>query len=58
MLIVMANFGAPTGGWHSAGQSAVWSSSGSLLAMADSSGDQLIVAAKNDGEWSAKVVNV
>lgn len=44
MVVLMANYGAPSGGWGSAGRSAIWSESGELLACAPSAGEALIAA--------------
>jgi predicted amidohydrolase len=44
MLVLMANYGAPTGGWASAGRSAVWLPDGSLLAVAPPAGEAVVIA--------------
>jgi predicted amidohydrolase len=53
MLTLLANYGAPTGGYAAAGRSAVWSDKGKLLATAPPSGDALVVARRVRGEWTA-----
>ena len=45
MAVMMANYGAATGGWMSAGRSAIWSSTGGLLAQGPSKGEAVAVAA-------------
>jgi predicted amidohydrolase len=56
MLVLMANYGAPTGGWVSAGRSAVWRPDGRLLAEAPASGEAVIVAGRLGTEWGVRVV--
>jgi predicted amidohydrolase len=53
MLALLANYGAPTGGYAAAGRSAAWSDKGKLLATAPPSGDALVVARRVRGEWTA-----
>lgn len=55
ILALMANYGAPTGGWSSAGKSAIWSATG-LLACAPATGEALVVAERSRGRWTAKAV--
>jgi predicted amidohydrolase len=56
MLALLANYGAPTGGYTSAGQSAAWSETGELLASAPSSGEALVIAQRARGRWTATAV--
>lgn len=58
MAVLMANHGGATGGWESAGRSAVWASDGSLIAAAPGSGHLLVVARRNAGVWTGQVVAV
>ncbi len=58
MVVLMANHGGATGGWESAGRSAIWASDGSLIAAAPGTGDWLVIARRNAGEWSGEVVPV
>ena len=44
MAVMMANYGAATGGWMSAGRSAVWSMTGALLAQGPADGEAVVVA--------------
>jgi predicted amidohydrolase len=55
-MVLMANYGAPTGGWQSAGRSAIWSATGELLACAPGEGEAVIVAnVARDSEVEAAV---
>jgi predicted amidohydrolase len=54
MLTLIANYGAPTGGYVSAGRSAAWSDAGELLATAPPEGEALVVARRARGQWTAK----
>lgn len=44
MAVLMANYGAPTSAWRSAGRSAIWSREGSLVAQAGASGEEVVIA--------------
>jgi predicted amidohydrolase len=44
MVVLMANYGAPTSQWQAAGGSAIWSSDGTLLAKGPSAGEAVVVA--------------
>jgi predicted amidohydrolase len=44
MSVLMANYGSRTGGWESAGRSAIWSLAGTLLAQAPPRGEHVLVA--------------
>jgi len=58
MLALVANYGAPAGGYVSAGRSAAWSNDGELLASAPPSGEALVVAERMGGRWAARIVVV
>ncbi|MHC8354304.1 carbon-nitrogen hydrolase family protein [Pseudomonas sp. LB3P81] len=58
MAVLMANHGGATGGWESAGRSAIWSSNGSLIAAAPGTGNLLVVARRNAGGWTGQTVVV
>jgi predicted amidohydrolase len=58
MLVMIANYGAPTGGWLSAGRSAVWSPDGDLLACAPSSGEALVFVDQVNGQWRAEALGL
>jgi len=53
MLALLANYGAPTGGYTAAGRSAAWSETGELLASAPPEGEALVVARRSRGRWTA-----
>jgi predicted amidohydrolase len=57
MAVLMANHAAPSGGYASAGQSAIWAPGGTLIAQADGPGDYLVIAEEKDG-WHGQVVAV
>jgi predicted amidohydrolase len=56
MLVLMANYGAPLGGWSSAGRSAIWSDTGALLACGPSAGEALVLAERSHSTWVGRVV--
>jgi predicted amidohydrolase len=56
MLVLLANYGAPAGGYVSAGRSAAWSTSGELLASAPPDGEALVLAERTHAGWTAKMV--
>lgn len=58
MVVLMANHGGATGGWESAGRSAIWASDGSLIAAAPGTGDLLVVAQRKADGWAGRVVAV
>jgi len=58
MAVLMANHGGATGGWESAGRSAIWAPNGELIAAAAGTGDLLVIGRRHAGEWSGQVVAV
>jgi predicted amidohydrolase len=58
MVVLIANHGGATGGWESAGRSAIWASDGSLIAAAPGIGDLLVIAHRNADGWTGQVVPV
>lgn len=58
MVVLMANHGGATGGWESAGRSAIWAADGSLIAAAPGIGELLVIARRNRDEWSGQVAEV
>ena len=58
MATLTANYAGRTGGARSAGRSAVWGEWGDLLAEAGADGEALVVARREDGAWSAEVVEL
>lgn len=49
MAVLLANYGAATGGWSTAGRSAIWSDKGTLLACAPDAGEAVMVACLTRG---------
>lgn len=58
MAVLMANHGGATGGWESAGRSAIWASDGSLIAAAPGTGNLLVVARRDVDGWKGQIVAV
>lgn len=58
MAVLMANHGGATGGWASAGRSAVWDETGRLAAATPGPGDYLLVVSRNAGTWQGKALPV
>jgi predicted amidohydrolase len=58
MTVLMANHGGATGGWESAGRSAIWGPDGSLIAAAPGVGEQLVIARRRDNGWAGQVVSL
>jgi predicted amidohydrolase len=56
ILVLMANYAGPVGGWPSAGKSAIWSPAGERLAAAPAAGEALVVAERSRGRWTGRVV--
>jgi predicted amidohydrolase len=58
MTVLIANHGGATGGWESAGRSAIWASDGSLIGAAPGAGNVLVVARREASGWNGIVVDV
>ena len=58
LLALEANHGAPSGGYRSAGRSAVWAPGGAQLACAPAVGDALVVARTHGAHWQGEVLNL
>ncbi|MBT2340777.1 MULTISPECIES: carbon-nitrogen hydrolase family protein [Pseudomonas] len=58
MTVLMANHGGATGGWESAGRSAIWAPDGSQIAAAPGTGDLLVIARRTVEGWAGQVVPV
>ena len=58
MMVLMANHGGATGGWESAGRSAIWASDGSLIAAASGAGNVLVIARRGSGAWNGAALDV
>jgi predicted amidohydrolase len=56
MAVVMANHSAPTGGWVSAGRSAIWSEEGHLVAASRGTEEALVIGRKRRGSWDGVVL--
>lgn len=58
MTVLMANHGGPTGGWGSAGCSALWDTNGTLAGRTEGVGDMLLVATWTSGAWVTETIVV
>lgn len=58
MMVLMANHGAETGGWDSAGRSAIWAPGAAWSVAAPATGNLLVIAAREAGYWRGRVVDV
>ncbi|WP_210643930.1 MULTISPECIES: carbon-nitrogen hydrolase family protein [unclassified Pseudomonas] len=58
MTVLMANHGGATGGWESAGRSAIWGADGAQIAAAPGTGDLLVIARRAADGWAGHVVPV
>lgn len=56
LLVLMANHGGPSGGYVCAGRSTIWADDGSLLAAVPGAGDALVIARRENGQWSGQVM--
>jgi predicted amidohydrolase len=56
MAAVMANHAAPSGGFASAGRSAIWAPGGERIMRAPGDGERLVIASTRDGAWSGEVL--
>jgi len=57
MPVLMSNHGGPTGGWQSAGRSALWDERGQLV-VEGGAGECLVLASRTAGGWQGRVVEV
>lgn len=53
----MANHALPTGGYQSAGQSALWDETGQQIVLGGS-GEQLVIARRQGKDWQGEVHSV
>lgn len=58
MGVLMANHGAPSGGYVCAGRSAFWTPDGELLVAAEGAGNYLVIADGSEGRWKGRVLAV
>lgn len=56
MAVLSANHAGSTGGTASAGGSAFWAPGGDLVARADTKGEALLVARRENGRWRGEVI--
>lgn len=56
VVILMANFAAASGGFESAGRSAIWDDTGQLLIAAPPSGECVVGAERRNGRWTARAI--
>ena len=58
MCVLMANHSGATGGWVSAGKSAIWSEDGGLVAASEGTEEAVVVGVRRNGEWDGIVLPV
>jgi len=58
MVVLMANHGGITGGWESAGRSAIWAEGGERVVAASGTGDLLVIATEGAKGWAGSVVAI
>ncbi|NYF77818.1 carbon-nitrogen hydrolase family protein [Granulicella arctica] len=58
MAVLMANHSAPTGGWVSAGKSAIWSDDGELVATSPGTEEGLLIATRHKRIWDGMSLSV
>ncbi len=56
MMVIMANFATPTGGWETGGKSAIWDRTGNLLAVAPPQGEALVVVTRKLNNYDVRIV--
>jgi hypothetical protein len=49
-------FGGPSGGYESAGGSAIWDEMGTLLAAAPTTGEHIVLASKHGDRWRGETI--
>jgi predicted amidohydrolase len=58
MAVLMANHGGATGGWESAGRSAIWAADGTLIVVAPGTGNLMVIGRRNADGWKGQIVAV
>lgn len=58
LQVMMANYSGESGGYKSAGRSAVWSDSGSLITQCKGAGEELIIATKENNIWAGNTLSI
>jgi len=56
MMVVMANYASPSGGFESAGKSAIWDQLGNLMAVAPPQGEALVIVSRDLSGLQGKVI--
>ena len=56
IAVLMANFGASTRAYASAGKSAIWADNGELLACAPDAGEAVVLARRSEDGWQGEVL--
>jgi len=54
MAVLLANYGAPSGGWQCAGGSALWDENGECIARAPDHGEALLIAERHADGWHGR----
>jgi predicted amidohydrolase len=52
MAVLMANHAGATGGWVSAGRSAIWSPGGTLIVASPGTEETLVIGRERNGAWT------
>ena len=58
MAVLLSNYSGVTGGWESAGKSALWSEAGQLVAASTGTEEALVVGTKQNGVWNGIVLSL
>jgi predicted amidohydrolase len=58
MMVVMANFASPSGGFESSGKSAIWDQLGNLMAIGPPQGEALVVVSRDLSGLHGKVISI
>ena len=56
LAVLMANFGAPSSGWASAGRSAIWQPRGELVVEGPPAGAAILLARRHRSGWQGRVL--
>jgi predicted amidohydrolase len=58
MLTVMANYATETGGYETAGKSAIWNENGNLITSLESVEEALVISTKEDNNWTGSAIKI
>ena len=58
MMVMMANFASASGGFESAGKSAIWDQLGNLMAVAPQQGEALVIVSRDLSGLQGKVISM